>query len=72
MLTDFSTETCPHPGEKGCILPGSSTANESESGGERPLGEEGKETALGFLYDYMIHIQESSCLFKDNLVYKAQ
>ncbi|XP_037780540.1 uncharacterized protein LOC119576927 [Penaeus monodon] len=66
------SETCPHPGEKGCILPGSSTANESESGGERPLGEEGKEAALGFLYDYMIHIQESSCLFKDNLVYKAQ
>ncbi|XP_047468312.1 uncharacterized protein LOC125024550 [Penaeus chinensis] len=57
------SETCPHPREKGCILPGSSTENESESGGERPLG---------FLYDYMIHIQESSCLFKDNLVYKAQ
>ncbi|XP_063586130.1 uncharacterized protein LOC134763532 [Penaeus indicus] len=66
------SETCPHPREKGCILPGSSTENESESGGERPLGEEGKEMALGFLYDYMIHIQESSCLFKDNLVYKAQ
>ncbi|XP_027224378.2 uncharacterized protein [Penaeus vannamei] len=65
-------ESCPRPGKKGCILPGGSTRNQRVSDEESSLAEEDAETALGFLYDYMIRIQESSCLSKNNLVYKAQ
>ncbi|ROT68156.1 hypothetical protein C7M84_013724 [Penaeus vannamei] len=64
-------ESCPRPVKKGCILPGGSTRNQRVSDEESPLAEEDEETALGFLYDYMIRIQESSCLSKNNLVYKA-